>query len=142
VIVIDANVAAKWYMPERGTEAALELLTGPRRVYAPELIRLEVPAAITRRVRNGESTAEEARSRCDDWFRHLRAGAVSLLPEAELIDEAIGLSLNVRHSLQDCMYLAAARRLAAPLVTADRPFRERAVASYGQISLLAGCEDN
>jgi predicted nucleic acid-binding protein len=99
-------------------------------------------AAITRRVRSGESTAEEARSRCDDWFRHLRAGAVSLVPEAELIDEAIGLSLTAGHSLQDCMYLAAARRLAAPLVTADRPFWERAASSYGQVSLLAGCENN
>jgi predicted nucleic acid-binding protein len=142
VIVIDANVAVKWYVPERGTEAALELLTGPELIYAPELIRLEVLAAITRRVRNGESTAEEARSRCDAWFRHLRAGTVSLPPEADIISDAIDFSLAVRHSLQDCMYLATARRLAAPLVTADRPFLERAVATYRPMSLLAGCESN
>jgi hypothetical protein len=28
VIVLDANVAAKWYIPERGSEAAIELITG------------------------------------------------------------------------------------------------------------------
>jgi len=27
VIVIDANVAAKWYLPEAGTDAALELFS-------------------------------------------------------------------------------------------------------------------
>jgi predicted nucleic acid-binding protein len=103
VIVLGANVAAKWYLPERGTEEALELLTGPEQIYAPELIRLEVLAAITRRVRTGDSTEEEARSRCDAWFRHLRAGAVTLVSEADVVNDAIDIALAVRHPLQDCL---------------------------------------
>ena len=35
VIVVDANVAAKWYLPELGTEAALELVDGRGRWRPP-----------------------------------------------------------------------------------------------------------
>ena len=142
MIVIDANVAAKWYLPEAGTEAALELFSGPSLLCSPDLIRLEVLAALTRRVRNGEATAEETRSRCTDWLRHLRSGTMSLVAEQEILDDALGLSLEIRHNLQDCLYLAIARRLDAPLITADRPFHDRAVRLYSHISLLPGCENN
>src|SRR5262245_28914304 len=71
VIVVDASVAAKCYLPERGTEAAVELMTGHNRLTAPELIRLEVLSAITRCVRNGEATASESRAQCQRWLRNL-----------------------------------------------------------------------
>ena len=38
VIVVDANVAAKWYLTEIGTESALNLMDGSNRQFAPELI--------------------------------------------------------------------------------------------------------
>lgn len=142
MIVIDANVAAKWYMPERGTEAALELLDSPEHLYAPELIRLEVLAAITRRVRKGESTVEEARSMRHDWFKHLHESAVWLIPESDVLQDATELSMNVRHTLQDCLYLAAAARLDTALITADRPFHDRVKPFYKKISMLPGCEKN
>jgi predicted nucleic acid-binding protein len=142
VIVIDANVAVKWYLPEAGTEAALELFSGPSLLCAPDLIRLEVLAALTRRVRNGEATAEETISRCVAWRRHLRSGTVSLVAEQEILDDALGLSLQIRHNLQDCLYLAIARRFEAPLITADRPFHDRALPLYSRVSLLPGCEGN
>jgi predicted nucleic acid-binding protein len=142
VIVVDANVAAKWYMPERGSEAALDLMAGPVPLVAPDLIRLEVLAAITRRVRTGEATVEESEQRCQHWRRHLHAGAVTLIPEDELLDEAVRLSMQARHTLQDCLYLAAARRLDATLITADEPFHRRAKPSYKRMTLLTGCEGN
>ena len=120
MIVVDANVAAKWYLPEAGTEAALELMEGPSRLFAPELIRLEVLASITRCVRTGEAEREETRKRCRDWEIHLGAGVVTLIPQEELLEAALELSLEIKHNLQDCLYLAAARRLDASLVTADR----------------------
>lgn len=142
MIVIDANVAAKWYMPERGTEAALELLDGPEQLYAPELIRLEVLAAITRRVRKGESTVEEARSMRHAWLKHLHEGAVWLTPESDVLQDATEYSMKLPHTLQDCLYLAAAKRLDATLITADRPFHDRVKTFYKKISMLPGCERN
>ncbi len=142
MIVVDANVAAKWYLPEICSEAALELMDGPSRLFALDLIRLEVLGSITRCVRTGEAGVEETRKRCADWFRHLGAGVVSLVPEGDLLDEALSLSLQIKHNIQDCLYLAAARRLGASLITADRKFRDRGVALDERISLLAGCEGN
>ncbi|HVS39327.1 MAG TPA: type II toxin-antitoxin system VapC family toxin [Gemmataceae bacterium] len=142
MIVIDANVAVKWYLPEKGTEAAIELTTGGNRLVAPELIRLEVLSAITRGVRNNKATASEARAQCERWLNNLTDGALALVPEHSLLHDAIDLSLKVKHAFLDCMYLAVARRLEAPLLTADRPFHDRVKPFYKRISLLAGCENN
>lgn len=142
MIVVDASVAAKWYLPEVGSDAALELLGGPHMLSAPDLIRLEVLGALARRVCTGEATHDETRSRCQHWLRHLHTGGISLVPEHEILNDALGLSLSIPHTLQDCLYLAAARRLEAKLVTADRMFQERAVPHYGRVSLLPGCEAN
>jgi predicted nucleic acid-binding protein len=141
MIVVDANVAAKWYVPERGSEAALEPVAGSPLV-APELIRMEVLAAITRRVRTGEATVTETEKRCGDWRRHLRDGAVTLVPEPEMLDEAVRLGIQIRHTLQDCLYLAVARRFDATLVTADGPFYTRVKPAFGRITLLGACERN
>jgi len=146
MIVIDASVAAKWYLPEVGSTAAVELQEGPDQLIAPELIRMEVAGSITRRVRSDKKeerlAPDVAVSRCVKWFRLLDQAAISLIPDAELLQEAVNLSVEIKHTLQDCMYLAAARGLNARLVTADRPFHERAVRFYTHISLLPGYEAN
>jgi predicted nucleic acid-binding protein len=142
MIVLDANVAAKWYLPERGTEAAVELMTGPNQLFAPELIRLEVLSAITRRVRIGEATPAETKTQCQRWLHYLSEGGIVLLPETEVLPAALDLSAKLKHPLFDCLYLAAAQQLEAPILTADRPFFERAKPVYKKISMLAGCENN
>jgi predicted nucleic acid-binding protein len=142
VIVLDANVAAKWYLPERGTEAAVELMTGPLRLFAPDLIRLEVLSAITRRVRVGEATSAEAAAQCQRWLDYLSEGGVVLIPEADVLANAVKLSMKVKHPLFDCLYLAAAHQLDAPILTADRPFFDRVKPFHKKISMLAGCENN
>jgi predicted nucleic acid-binding protein len=142
VIVVDASVAAKWYLPEPGTEAALELMKDRGRLVAPDLIRLEVLAAITRCVRTGEAPMEETKTRCTNWLRHLEAGVVFLIPESELLEEALRLSVQIKHNLQDCLYLAAARQIEARLTTADRVFRDRAAPFDDRVEMLAGCESH
>jgi predicted nucleic acid-binding protein len=142
MIVIDASVAVKWYLPECGTDAAIELAANGDQLVAPELIRLEVISAITRRVRVGEATASEAKAQCERWLTHLTDGVVSLVPEQDLLHDSIDLSLKLKHPLLDCMYLAAARRVEAHFLTADRVFHDRAKPFYKKISMLAGCENN
>jgi predicted nucleic acid-binding protein len=142
MIVLDANVAAKTYLEEAGAEAATELLAGPTKLLAPELIRLEVAGALCRRVRKGELEAGEAEARCHHWLAELDKGLFTLTPNRDLLPEAIALSTKLKHALQDCLYLAVAIRFHAPLVTADRTFHERARPLYKKISLLKGCEGN
>jgi predicted nucleic acid-binding protein len=144
MIVIDANVAAKWFLPEPGSQEAVTLQEGPGQLFGPDLIRMEVAAAITRRVRAKDKPlpTHEAVDRCMQWFGLLDRAAVTLLPENDLLGEAIQLSVKLRHSLQDCLYLAAAMRLDAPLITADKPFQQRAAQFYPRITLLPGCSAN
>jgi predicted nucleic acid-binding protein len=137
VIVVDANVAAKWRLTEPGTEAALDLTDGARLLFAPDLIRLEVLAAITRRVRTGEAGPDETTARCPAWLRHLQAGAGTLLPEGDLLDDAMNRTLTIRHNLQDCLRLTAlladARDLVLKLVGPGDGQFDRAVEQPARI---------
>jgi predicted nucleic acid-binding protein len=142
MIVLDASVAAKAYLEEVGAEAATELLAGPTKLLAPELIRMEVAGALCRRVRMSELEPGEAEVRCQHWLTELDRGLFTLTPDRELLPEAIALATKIKHALQDCLYLAVAIRFHAPLVTADRTFHERARPLYKQITLLKGCESN
>jgi predicted nucleic acid-binding protein len=142
MMVLDASVAVKAYLEETRAEAATELLAGPGQLLAPELIRIEVAAAFCRRVQSGELEPAEAEDRCQHWFMELNRGLFLLMPDRDLLPEAIALSTKLKHAVQDCLYLAAAIRAFAPLVTADRVFHERARPLYKKISLLKGCEKN
>jgi predicted nucleic acid-binding protein len=142
MIVLDANVAVKGYLEEPGSPAALQLLSGTERLLAPELIRLEVAGVFCRRARQGVITAAEAEARFQDWQGELAGGLFTLAPDRDLAQEAFALSVKIKHNLDDCLYLAVAIRADAPLITADRPFCERARKVYKHISILAGCEAN
>jgi predicted nucleic acid-binding protein len=142
MIVLDANVAVKTYMVEAGSDAATELLSGPSKFLAPELIRMEVCGALCRRVRRGELIADEAKKRSSHWIKELEEGLVALIPDSELLVDAIDFSVKLKHPLDDCLYLAAAHRFEAQLITADRPFFDRVKPIYKKISMLAGCENN
>jgi predicted nucleic acid-binding protein len=142
MIVLDASVAAKVYIEEAGSDEAIALVTGQQKLLAPELIRVEVAAALLRRVRKGELVAAEAQRRCRHWLERLHRGLFALTPDENLVDDAIGLAAQLNHPLQDCLYLAAARRADVPLITADGKFRDRAHPFDSRVALLRGCEHN
>ena len=140
MIVVDANVAAKWLLPEEGSDEAIALQEGPHQLVAPDLIRLEVVAAITRRVRAEKTPLppKEAVRRYQKWMRLLDQATISLIPESELLAQAVDLAVLIKHPLQDCLYLAAAMQLEAELITADHTFLKRASRHYRHVSLLPG----
>lgn len=142
MIVVDANVAVKWFLPEKASADAEKLLSDNKRLVAPGLIRMEVAGAITRKVRTDELAGEEALRLCEIWFRQLAEEIVTLVPDEELLHDAVKLSVQIKHPLQDCLYLAVAKRLDAPLVTADALFRDRALPCYKRVALLPGCKNN
>ena len=137
MIVVDASVAVKWYLPEADYEQAAALLRGSDKIAAPELARVEVTSAITRRVRLGELSASLAVAACAAWHRALASGVVTLSPNEADLSRAIAFAIELKHPLQDCLYLAAAARQQAPLVTGDLRFLEKARAIYPHIRALA-----
>ena len=59
MIVLDASVAVKAYIEETGSDEAAAVLTSRKSSWRPELIRVEVCAALCKRVRRGELEKEE-----------------------------------------------------------------------------------
>ena len=136
MIVVDASVAVKWLLPEPGDAAAQELLASEERLVAPSLIRTEVAAALARRARFREIEPHDAETAMGLWLQTLRDGVIGLAADDADLVTALGLAMELSHPLLDCLYLALAERLGAPLVTADKKFVNKARASHARVRVL------
>jgi predicted nucleic acid-binding protein len=124
-LVIDASVAVKWLFPEVGDDAAQSLLLADAPLVAPSQIVLEVAGAILRRHRDETITTAKAREVLTEWRSIVRDGPITITRNEVLIEEAIELSLEMRHPLPDCLYLALAARTNATVATFDRKLHLR-----------------
>ena len=115
MIVVDASVAFKRYVPEEDADLARDLVSSGRRLVAPELVLAEVANACWKLLRRGAlSPAQHARiaSALPRPFEELVRLAV-LLPRAGAI------SVSLDHPIYDCFYIALSEAQSAPLVTVD-----------------------
>lgn len=136
MIVVDACVAIKWFLPEEGSTQALDLFRNSEALIAPDVIRTEVAAAVTRRVRRGDLTQAEARQILAMWLDALKEGVIQTVAPLEDLREAGNLSLQLNHGLADCLYIALARRTGARLVTADERMVSKTTQVYAKVALL------
>jgi predicted nucleic acid-binding protein len=136
MIVVDASVIVKWFIPEVGAVAAKALLAAGDELIAPELARVEVASALIRRGLSQELTGADVESTLRAWFRAVSEGQIFLLPNSEDIEAGVALALELRHSLPDCLYLAVAERLGVALITADRAFARRATRRSNLVQIL------
>jgi predicted nucleic acid-binding protein len=136
MIVVDASIIVKWFIPEVGTVPAKALLAAGDELVAPELARVEVASALIRKGLREELAGADVESTLRAWFRALSEGQIFLLPNAEDIEAAATLAWELQHPLPDCLYLAAAERLGVALVTADRAFVRRAEQRSRLVQLL------
>ncbi|HEX3152689.1 MAG TPA: type II toxin-antitoxin system VapC family toxin [Gemmataceae bacterium] len=128
MIVVDASVIVKCYVPEDGSEKAIKLISGLDKLVAPELIQVEVAAAFCGKTRDGEVKMhpDDAAACCDKWRKHMEAEVIATVPNEKLLAVAERLALNLKHPLQDCIYLALAKIEKTVLVTADTKFITKA----------------
>lgn len=115
-IVIDASVAVKWVLPERGTDAALSLLE--QDLIAPALWLAEAGDALWRHVRLGELTPDEAMER----MAELQSAPVTAVAIKPHMPSALALATDLKHPIYDCIYLAVALHRDTHVVTDDRRF--------------------
>lgn len=128
--VIDAAVAVKWFIKEEGSDAAIEILSSGALLYAPQLILIEVAATFMKKVRRQEISADFARSAEQTFRQRATSGLLTVWPDEILLPDAIELSLQLVHPLYDCLYLALAQRVDAPLVTPDMVFLNKLSHQY------------
>ena len=126
--VVDASVVVKLFVDEPGSAEAVQLVSDGHELAAPELLLLEVANALHRKLRDQAILTDDLLPAIDRMQRSL----LDLRPVSASVRRAVQLALVIDHPVYDCLYLALAEQLRAPLVTADRRFRDAATrAGYG-----------
>jgi predicted nucleic acid-binding protein len=113
-LVLDASAAAE-YLLRTPLGLQVEALVGEHLLYAPALLDAEVLAVLRKAVLSGRLSEKRAQEAVED----LRSWPLRRVDHRALLEEAWGLRERV--SAYDALYVALARRLSAPLLTADGP---------------------
>jgi len=120
--VIDASVAAKWFLPPSGEPLAVEALRllagyaeGRFRFAVPDVFWAECGNILWKAVRQGRwsrSVAEKA-------VRALKDRSFPTTASLDLLEEAFSIAATFDRTVYDSLYVALAVRLKADMVTAD-----------------------
>jgi predicted nucleic acid-binding protein len=116
VYVVDASVAAKWYLEEEHTEAALCVLNNGNSLHAPDFLLLEMDSVLWKNIRCGNIAGSDG----DDIRAALRACSIQYHRFDVLRDQAYSIARRTGCTVYDCLYVALAADLGEKLVTADR----------------------
>jgi len=116
VFIVDASVAAKWFIDEEYSEAALSVLKEKNRLHAPDFLLLEMGSIICKWLRRGAVSVEEGAELRDV----LRRYPIQNHPFITFHDSAFAIASETGQSIYDCLYVALAALLDAKMVTADR----------------------
>jgi predicted nucleic acid-binding protein len=135
VIVVDASVAVKWVLDEKGSDAAFALRT--ETITAPALWLIEAANALWATAARGQISPVEAEER----LVRLRSAPVEMTPVEDDLAAALRIANRLHHPIYDCLYLAVAVRLDTHVVTADRRFVQACAKDKGlrqRVKLLDG----
>jgi predicted nucleic acid-binding protein len=119
--VVDASVAMKLFVAEALSAQAdglFNLLAAdpPGRLYVPDLFFIECANVLWKHVRRFGYPVKSARQD----LRDLRALALHSEPIADLLEDALELACTHEITAYDACYVALARQLGVPLITADQ----------------------
>jgi predicted nucleic acid-binding protein len=114
-IVVDASVAARWFLHMERREAALALLTSDERIIAPDFTLVELANTAWKANAFGGVPTDTI----TDFVKRSSQLFHELIPSSELKDRALEIALALKHPAYDCFYLALAEQRDCKLVTAD-----------------------
>jgi predicted nucleic acid-binding protein len=113
--VVDANVVAKWFVPEPLSEEAVRLLDEKHELASPDLLWPELGNVLWKKARAGQLTSQETAR----IVRALDQFPVTVFPSRLVLEGALEIALGTGRSVYDSVYVALAVALECPLVTAD-----------------------
>src|SRR4030042_2974215 len=114
-LVVDAGVAAKWFLPEPNAPAALRLLDGRRRLAAPDLIQSEIGNIAWKLHSRGVLDRDEASA----MIEHFLSMPLEIHDSMLLLAPALEIAIATRCPVYDSLYLALAVELGGTVITAD-----------------------
>jgi predicted nucleic acid-binding protein len=131
--VLDASVAAKWFLPAKDeplTDEALALFVrfaqGELRFVVPDLFWVELASAFWKAIRLGRfSQASAEQAIADLMGRDLPA-----YPTAPLLNQAFHIATTHGRSVYDSVYVALAVQTKQDLITADERLAKALAARF------------
>ena len=119
--VLDASVAAKWYLPrgENLVDESVRLLneytSDLTRLAVPDLFWPEMGSIFWKAVRNKRMSGQSA----DEALQSLSELQLPTFPSYPLLRDAYAIATRFQCTVYDCTYVALAVATVRPLVTAD-----------------------
>lgn len=133
-VVIDASVAAKWFIEEKDTDKALQV----RDLYVDEEISLTMPVLILfelgNALRKHPSLSVEDSERALEAFLDLKIELRSFA-ESTLLKEAYRLSKDLNISFYDASYVVLAMLYEFIFLTGDEELYDKAKSSVNVVLL-------
>lgn len=117
ILIPDAGVGVKWFVPEPDAEEAARLLDVRFELHVPSYFFTEAASVFQRKVAV-ERTLSEAEAL--DAFRLLNAVPMTIHRTEALLEEAMRQGIRYRRPVYDSLYLVLAMALGGRVVTADR----------------------
>jgi predicted nucleic acid-binding protein len=122
VVIVDASVAVKWFLPENGeslVNQAIALLDAYEeekvQFVVPDLFYVEIASAIWKAVRTGRVS----RAFADRALVLVHQREFPTVAALKLLDEAFQIASNHGRTVYDCLYVALAIQTNSQLITAD-----------------------
>ena len=118
--VIDTSVGIKHFIPDPLSPKVDELLTHlaypQTTIFVPDLFYIESANVFLKYVRAGRYDSANLQANLST----LKAFPLSVVPTADLMEQAINIALAHRISAYDASYVALSQQVVAPLLTLDR----------------------
>ncbi len=114
--VVDAGVAAKWFIPEVHSDTALRLFEGDHSLAVPDLFLAEFGNILWKKIRLGDITRDEGR----EILKAIKIVPFDIVSSVPLLDPAFEIAVGLGRTMYDSVYVALAVLEGCPLVTADR----------------------
>lgn len=122
IYVLDANVAAKWFLPanlethaKEARNVLQDYVSGTIRLVVPDLFWPELGNVLWKAVRHGRITTRLAHDSIEDLERR----AIATQPTARILANAFRIATAFDRTVYDAIYVALAVLLGAQLLTAD-----------------------
>lgn len=127
--VIDASVGIKVLLDEPDTAVAEQLLAAVRdspagRLYVPDLFYVECANTLWKYTRRFGYSIEEAQAN----LTNLKELDLTTVPTSDLLSAALDIGVQHGITVYDSCYVALARLMTAPLISADQKLIQKAQA--------------
>lgn len=114
-MVVDAGVAAKWYLPEVYGQQALLLLNSSFQLLAPDLLYSEIGNHLWKRITRKELSQNKGL----EILTALESVPFQIGESKSLMSVAFDIACHTQRTLYDSLYLALALTTKSRFVTAD-----------------------